>query len=449
MQAGLGDQPRILQVALAPAAVALQFGQQVRRLLFPAAGQIGHQPHLPAGAAHQRGFDEVVREDLAGQPAAAGDGRQPAVRHERRDADDRVVAPVVRFAELPELHAGAEQTSGDAAGELLRAGIAACRHRRPPAPTAPMPAFGCASIKRTSPSSASPAHHAVGVQHHHVAVFAAPAAAEIGDVAGLALAAAQAPAVMHAQAAGREAVSKCQPGLALGGAQRRLAAVGQHVDLGQPRAAFGDQRLGRGSQPGEDRRHVLVADRHHDGGARVRRDRVVRHARVRQHVPVALAQHAVAHCGRDATGGDPREQQREQQHLRDAQRLRPYQRLRLQQQRRGGEGGQQHQRQQQRAAQDRGALPAAQPGWRAAVTAACTQALHQAGPEAEPRRGHHRAALQRRRARMGVAAQRRGGQALRRGALAAVSGVVNGHGRASGGTRAAQVSVNASAPWRR
>ncbi len=43
--------------------------------------------------------------------------------HEGLDAQDRVVAPVVRVAELPPGHAEREQPPGDAAGELLRTGV--------------------------------------------------------------------------------------------------------------------------------------------------------------------------------------------------------------------------------------------------------------------------------------------------------------------------------------
>jgi hypothetical protein len=100
----LGDeQAEILQVALAPAPVALEFVEKVRWHFLVAAGQVVGDPHRPAGAPHQRGLDEVVREDFARQGAAARQSRQGAVTDERRDADDRVVAPVVRFAELPEM----------------------------------------------------------------------------------------------------------------------------------------------------------------------------------------------------------------------------------------------------------------------------------------------------------------------------------------------------------
>jgi hypothetical protein len=52
--------------------------------------------------------------------------------HEGLDADDRVVAPVVRLAELPVLHAGGEQRPCTR-GELLRArmhGVVAAGLRR-------------------------------------------------------------------------------------------------------------------------------------------------------------------------------------------------------------------------------------------------------------------------------------------------------------------------------
>ena len=53
--------------------------------------------------------------------------------HERLKPDDRVVAPVVRFAKLPEMQARGEQRPIDAVGELLHAriqGIAADCARR-------------------------------------------------------------------------------------------------------------------------------------------------------------------------------------------------------------------------------------------------------------------------------------------------------------------------------
>ena len=121
--AGLGDEACVLQVALAPAAVALQLVEQVRRVLLPAAAQLRRDPHLVAGARHHRRLDEIVREDFAGEAAAPRQPGERAVLHEGLDAQDGVVTPVVRVAELPEGHAEAEQATGDAVRELLRARV--------------------------------------------------------------------------------------------------------------------------------------------------------------------------------------------------------------------------------------------------------------------------------------------------------------------------------------
>ncbi len=137
--------------------------------------------------------------------------------HERRDADDRVVAPVVRFAELPEVQAGGEQRAVDAGRELLDARIerlAAERARRGLDDAGVRVGFHQAHQL----DQASPAHDAVGVEHDHVAVALAPAAAEIGDVAALALDAVLAPAVEDAAEAVRTA-AQIEPRLALGDLQ--------------------------------------------------------------------------------------------------------------------------------------------------------------------------------------------------------------------------------------
>ena len=62
---------------------------------------------------------------------------------------------------------------------------------------------------RTSVARHVAAHHAVGVEHDHVAVAPAPAAAEVGDVAALALDAVRAPAVEDAaEAADRRGTAR-------------------------------------------------------------------------------------------------------------------------------------------------------------------------------------------------------------------------------------------------
>ena len=115
------QQPEVLEVALAPTAVALHLLEQGRRHPLEAAAEIVGEPERPAGAAHQRRLDEVVAQNLAAERRLAGKAWQRAMRHERRDADDRVVAPVLAVAELPVVEAGREHRAVDAAAELLHA----------------------------------------------------------------------------------------------------------------------------------------------------------------------------------------------------------------------------------------------------------------------------------------------------------------------------------------
>src|SRR3546814_10745412 len=124
-QAARRQHADVLQVALAPAAVALGVVDQGRRRLLEAAAEIVRQPDLPAGAPQQRRLDEVVAEDLAAEGLSARQHRQPAVLDEGLHADDRVVAPVVGIALQPVGEAGREGRAVDAAGELL----AACEER--------------------------------------------------------------------------------------------------------------------------------------------------------------------------------------------------------------------------------------------------------------------------------------------------------------------------------
>jgi len=286
-------QPRVHQVAVAPAAVALQLVQQVRRRFLVAAGQVVGDPHAIAGAAHQRGFHEVVRQDVAGKRAAAGQRRQRAVLHERLQPDDGVVAPVMRFAKLPEMQAGREQRPVDLVGELLRA----CMQRVAAGglwcsldDAGVRPRFHQPQQRR----QAGAAHHAVGVQHHHVAVGAAPAAAEVVDVAALALHAALAAAIEDARFLAEtvgEFLAQRVPGVELRHRDVRIGGVGQHEEIEVRAFAGGLQRLPGRTQPREHAPHVFVADRHDDGGARRRIDGRVAHQRPRDQVLVAPPQH--------------------------------------------------------------------------------------------------------------------------------------------------------------
>src|SRR5438045_4367923 len=113
---------------------------------------------------------------------------------ERCDADDRVVTPVVGFAELPEMQTRCEDRAIDAGRELLRPAI----ERVPPRRFGGRLQNADVGIRfgdLDEPSNAVAGHHAVGVEHDHVAIAASPAAAEIGDVAALPLDAMRSPAI--------------------------------------------------------------------------------------------------------------------------------------------------------------------------------------------------------------------------------------------------------------
>ena len=114
--------------------------------------------------------------------------------NERCDADDRVVTPIVRFAELPEMQARGEDRAIDAGRELLRPAI----KRVPPCRFGGRLQNADVRIRFGDfheSSNAVAGHHAVGVEHDHVAIAASPAAAEIGDVAALSLDAVRSPAI--------------------------------------------------------------------------------------------------------------------------------------------------------------------------------------------------------------------------------------------------------------
>ena len=300
------------------------------------------------------------------------------------------MAPVVRVAELPELQAMHIEPAEHPAGVLLCTGmqaLLAAAHRR---------GLGDADLRVgfhqvDQLRQAAAGHDAVGVEHHHVAEGTAPAAAEVGDIAGLAAAAAPAPAVVHR----RQTVLACLrgqtlPGLLLVGQQPRVAGVRQHEELEARAAPGARQRLGGGAQAGEDRLHILVADRHDDGGACGRVGHTV--GADRQRLRITRQQPAPAHQRGHEAGRDPGEQQRQQRragqlgqtHL-GRRAMRPLQAQRQQRDRQHGQA--------ERAAP---ALRRSLPGRRRAeVAGRAGQPLEPAAP-ALPRLRRHVAAHQRR-----------------------------------------------------
>src|ERR1017187_8209999 len=95
------------------------------------------------------------------------------------------------------------------------------------------------------------AHDAVGIEHDHVAVTAAPTPAKIGDIAALVLDAVLAQAIEDAPEASY-CSTQIEPCVYFGDSNIGIAAVGEHKKV----EAFELSRLGdrfiRSAQPGED-----------------------------------------------------------------------------------------------------------------------------------------------------------------------------------------------------
>ena len=306
------EQTEVHQVAVAPATIALEFVEQVRRQLFVTARQVVGDPHAPAGTAHQRGFDEVVGEDRPGERAGAGQRRQRAVVDERLYANDRVVAPVVRFTQLPEVEPGGEQRAVDPRGELLQPRIERV-HARRLGRGLDDAGIGVGLHQSDQAGQTFATHHAVGVQHHHIAVAAAPATTEVVDVAALALHPATAATVEDVTEAIHR-TAQLDPGLLLGNTGVRVVAVAEHENVEMLEFTGCLERLVSRAQAGEHTRHVLVGNRHHQRRTRLGRYRFGAGAAGRDAVTVLAAQQLEeAHQRSPEAHRDPAEQQCEEQ----------------------------------------------------------------------------------------------------------------------------------------
>ena len=258
------DDARVLQIALAPAAVARrEIDQRGRALLVGAAERRQHVDRI-AGAADQRRLDEIVAEDVAAERRLAGQVRQAAMVGEGARADDRVVAPVIAVAAHPGAAGPTAMTGpGDARRELLHAREhrVAVDDQRQALDDA---GVGIGLHRRGEPDDRLAGHHAVGVEHQHVGVAAAPAGDEVGDIAGLA-ARVLAPAPI-VDARFRQALAHGQERALLGDPDVGVGRVGQE-EIVEGVAETGaldvlEDRLHGAEDPGRR----LVVDRHDDGG---------------------------------------------------------------------------------------------------------------------------------------------------------------------------------------
>ena len=91
----------MLQIAVAPAAVALQTGQPMGRAFLVTAFQVVGLPDFVTPSPHQGGFDGVVAEDMFSERTDLGQlSRHGAMAHEWFQTDDRIVAPEGGIAEF-------------------------------------------------------------------------------------------------------------------------------------------------------------------------------------------------------------------------------------------------------------------------------------------------------------------------------------------------------------
>ena len=111
----------MLEIALAPAPVAHREVDERGRALLIAAFEVGEHRDGPAAAPNERGFDEVVAQDVAAEWRLSGKARQARMAGEGREPDDGVVPPVIAVLAAPGRKAGGDDRPVEARGELLDA----------------------------------------------------------------------------------------------------------------------------------------------------------------------------------------------------------------------------------------------------------------------------------------------------------------------------------------
>ena len=175
------------------------------------------------------------------------------------------MAPVVAVATHPGRQAGGDDRAVDARRELLRAGeqrvaVDDQRQRLDDA------GVGVVLHRDREPRDGLAGHQAVGVEHQHVIVGAAPAGDEIGDVAGLAMVVLRPVAVVD-PGARFELVAPCEKGPLLGDPGVGVGRVGEDevVEMIAEPGRF--DLLAHGFECRESARRRLVVDRHHHRGA--------------------------------------------------------------------------------------------------------------------------------------------------------------------------------------
>ena len=205
----------------------------------------------PAGPAQQCGFDEVVAEDMAAEGLAALQFGKPARLGKGFRADDGVVAPVISVAAMPGRKTGGDHRTIHTAGELRHAGV------RRPAVAQQRQRLDDAGLRIGRHGAGESdqqlaAHLAVGVEHDHVVIGAAPAPHEVGDVAGLAVMIVGAAAVVDAHFALQGVTQRLEARLSFHG-HLVLARVAQDENVEVPLRALPDKAAAHALERGEHR----------------------------------------------------------------------------------------------------------------------------------------------------------------------------------------------------
>ena len=241
----------------------------------------------------------------------------------RLHTDNGVVAPVVGFTQLPEVQAGSKQRAVHASGELLHARIQGV-HARGTRRGLDNPRIRRGFHQAHQAGQALAAHHAVGVENDHVLVVTAPTTAEVVEVAALALNATATTAIEDlAETTGFAA--DVEPGLLFGDADVGVVTVAEHEEIEAIQVTSGGHRFKRCTQTGEYTRHVFVADRHHQGGTRILRNRLVTGTFTGDAVFIVTSQQfQEAHERGPETGRHPAEQNPEHDQDAGLQRVRQY-----------------------------------------------------------------------------------------------------------------------------
>src|SRR5690606_19758753 len=184
-QATCADDLDVLKITLRPAPIANGDIDEGGRTFLPRAFQVACHAYLPARAADERCFYEVVREHVTTKGPSAAQLGQATRLSERCNSDDCIVAPVIPFVAGPRRDTPRDERAVDASRELLQARKETCAadEQRDGLQDAEL------RVRLHSPHQLDErlgSHQAVGIEHDHVVVAPAPALDELFDVPGFA-----------------------------------------------------------------------------------------------------------------------------------------------------------------------------------------------------------------------------------------------------------------------